>query len=238
MVYCSYCGTQNNEGSLKCIKCGKPLSLFSNQDSILERNNYSSSNSPIKNKYQNIENKNNDYGNIDRNIRKKEENNFKNNSNLNWPNNRKNQNIPENNYYENTQKKQYRNDSNSNRNLNQNISPENINSGRPLQRTIHSNKNFNNDYYNPNTSQNHYQEVNNREISKTTIEWDVVIATALLVIILSAILGRFLPNFAIFISLLVGLIYILIATKSKSSLMKSIPLVIIMILAVSAYFSI
>ncbi|MDR0900503.1 MAG: zinc-ribbon domain-containing protein, partial [Methanobrevibacter sp.] len=37
MVYCSYCGTQNREGSLKCIKCGKPLALFSDEDDVPQR---------------------------------------------------------------------------------------------------------------------------------------------------------------------------------------------------------
>ena len=73
--------------------------------------------------------------------------------------------------------------------------------------------------------------------SKNIVEWDVVIATALIVIILTAILNRILPNFAFFISLFIALIYILIATKNKNSLYKSVPLAIIVIFAISSYFS-
>jgi len=76
-----------------------------------------------------------------------------------------------------------------------------------------------------------------KTVDKTAVEWDVVIATALIVIIISAVLQRIFPLLAIFMALLIGLIYILIATKSKLSLFKSIPLAILMILAVSAYFS-
>lgn len=94
------------------------------------------------------------------------------------------------------------------------------------------NKNQNNDYH----SQNYGKEP--VKSSKNSVEWDVVIATALMVIILTAILQRIFPFMAIFISLLIGLLYILIATKSKSSLFKAIPLTVITILAISAYFSI
>ena len=76
-----------------------------------------------------------------------------------------------------------------------------------------------------------------KTVDKTAVEWDVVIATALIVIILSAILQRIFPLLSIFMALCIGLIYILLATKSKLSLFKSIPLTVLMILAVSAYFS-
>ncbi len=76
----------------------------------------------------------------------------------------------------------------------------------------------------------------NKKARKNFVEWDVVIATALLVIILSSIFQRVFPAFGLFLALLIGLIYILIATKSKSSLIKAIPLAIIMVLTISAYF--
>ncbi|MCL2114928.1 MAG: zinc ribbon domain-containing protein [Methanobrevibacter sp.] len=91
------------------------------------------------------------------------------------------------------------------------------------------------------SSQNNYYEDNYRKNlkkpNKNHVEWDVVVATALLVIILTTILQRFFPRFGLTISLLFGLVYILIATKSKVSLFKAIPLAIIMIFAISAYFS-
>ena len=95
--------------------------------------------------------------------------------------------------------------------------------------------NLHQDRFNQHYSQNYNREA--KKVSKTAIEWDVVIATALMVIILTAIIQRIFPSFAIFISLLLGLSYILIATKSKPSLIKSIPLTIFVILAISAFFS-
>jgi len=182
MVYCRYCGTQNRNGTLKCINCGKPLSLIPNdsQSSMQSQdrgpylkknnqgnnyNNYNYHRSPIKYRYMEEDQK------ID---------NFRNSSK--YPNN-------------------------------------------PIM-------NQNNNYH----SQNYMKE--HVKTNKNSVEWDVVIATALMVIILTAILQRVFPSTAIFISLLIGLIYILIATKSKSSLFKAIPLTIIAILAISAYFSI
>lgn len=84
----------------------------------------------------------------------------------------------------------------------------------PSKYPVNLNKNQNNDYYSKNYGKKPVKP------SKNSVEWDVVIATALMVIILTAILQRIFPFMAIFISLLIGLIYILIATKSKSSLFK------------------
>ena len=78
---------------------------------------------------------------------------------------------------------------------------------------------------------------NLKKPNKSYVEWDVVVATALLVIILASILQRFFHTFGLSLALLIGLIYILIATKSKLSLFKAIPLAIFMVVAISAYFS-
>ncbi|MCL2157343.1 MAG: zinc ribbon domain-containing protein [Methanobrevibacter sp.] len=78
---------------------------------------------------------------------------------------------------------------------------------------------------------------NLKKHNKNFVEWDVVVATALLVIILATILQRFFPTFGLFMALFIGLIYILTSTKSKSSLFKAIPLAIIMVFAISAYFT-
>ena len=84
--------------------------------------------------------------------------------------------------------------------------------------------------------QDNYRE-NHKKIPKKYIEWDVVIATALLVIILASILQRFFPTFGLSVALFFGLIYILAAIKFKSTLFKAIPLAIVMVFAISAYFS-
>lgn len=204
MVYCRYCGTQNRDGTLKCINCGKPLSLIPNdshpnsmQDS--SRNHYSK-----KDDYR----KNNNYGKID-----------------NYGNNRNNHNDSINsdvsNYHRGPIKDSY---------MRKNQELDNFEN--PSKYPVNLNKNQNNDYYSKNYGKKPVKS------SKNSVEWDVVIATALMVIILTAILQRIFPFMAIFISLIIGLIYILIATKSKSSLFKAIPLTVITILAISAYFSI
>ena len=78
---------------------------------------------------------------------------------------------------------------------------------------------------------------NIKEHNKNFVEWDVVVATALLVIILATILQRFFPTFGLFIALFIGLIYILISTKLKLTLFKAIPLAIVMVFTISAYFT-
>ena len=98
--------------------------------------------------------------------------------------------------------------------------------------------NQSNDLSSSKTNYHHdYNGKNLEKHNKSPVEWDVVIATALLVIILSTILKRVFPAMGLLIALFTGLIYILIATKSKLSLFKSIPLSIFMIFAISAYFS-
>jgi hypothetical protein len=86
-------------------------------------------------------------------------------------------------------------------------------------------------YYNDN------QRKNLKKHNKGRVEWDVVVATAILVIIIASILQRFSPTFGLSVALFIGLIYILTATKSKLSLFKAIPLGIFMVFAISAYFS-
>ena len=91
------------------------------------------------------------------------------------------------------------------------------------------------------SSQTNYNEDNYRKNikkpRKNYVEWDVVVATALLVIILATILQRFFYTMGLSIALFIGLIYILISTKSKLSLIKAIPLAIITVFAIYAYFS-
>ncbi|MDR2624118.1 MAG: hypothetical protein LBC39_06100 [Methanobrevibacter sp.] len=70
------------------------------------------------------------------------------------------------------------------------------------------------------------------------IEWDVIIASSLIVIILTAIFNRMFPIFGYISALLVSLIYVLIATKNKNTLFLAIPLSFISTAAISAFLSI
>lgn len=244
MVYCRYCGAQNRDGDVKCSNCGKPLPLLPNEphpnlrhssgnDQNLRNNSFrdSSNNShSIKDRYlgKNQGHKNN---------RNNQQNNNTNDYNQNYQNQQQDQ------YYQNQERQQ------TQRNM-QNRQPQNQQTYQNQQNQQQYQQNYqdsqryqnreypNNLHYNEFNQQYHQNYVNeSAKVSKTAIEWDVVIATALMVIILTAILQRIFPLFAIFISLLIGLAYILVATKSKSSLLKSIPLTILVILAISAYFS-
>ena len=191
MVYCRYCGEKNEDGTLKCIKCGKPLSLLPvdypenvkgyKPDHI----NKKSFNEDLRNDYQNnrgisnqksIKSRYIDFNQYDNNFDKNEHGNNQTNRLNNLPNSQT-------------------------------------------------------DYY----GANYRKHVKTH--GKNYVEWDVVVATALLVVILATILQRFFPRIGLFITLFIGLIYILVATKSKSTLIKSIPLAIIMAAAISAYFS-
>jgi len=69
------------------------------------------------------------------------------------------------------------------------------------------------------------------------IEWDVIIASSLIVIILTAIFNRIFPVVAYIIALIISLIYVLIATKNKNTLMFVIPLSFITTCAMSAFLS-
>ncbi|WP_067089157.1 zinc ribbon domain-containing protein [Methanobrevibacter curvatus] len=102
-------------------------------------------------------------------------------------------------------------------------------------------ENYNYNYNNENPipyQENQYIKTSPKEnIKKKYIEWDVIIASALIMIILSAIVNRILPDFSLLVSLVVALIYILVSTKNKSSLFVSIPLTMVVITAITAYFS-
>ena len=239
MVYCRYCGTQNRDRDLKCSNCGKPLSLMPNEPPlkpISSSNNQnlrgnSSRNNPnrydsIKSRYvretQNQQNQN--YQNQQRQQNQNQQRQ-QNQNNQNYQNQQRQQ------YQQNPQ--YYQNQRNQHENQYQRNYP-NQQAYQNYQRNQEYSDNLLQNGQNQQYSQNHAHEP---KVSKTAIEWDVVIATALMVIILTAILQRIFPVYAIFISLLLGLAYILIATKSKVSLIKSMPLTLLTILAISAYFS-
>ena len=191
MVYCIYCGEKNEDETLKCRKCGKPLSLLphdypENSDSKMPNYiNKKRLNKGIMGDYQN---------NHDNFSQKSIESRYK----------------DFNPYDDNFNENKYKN--------NQINKLNNLSSSRT---------NYNEDNYRKNL----------KKPIKNFVEWDVVVATALLVIILFTILQRFFHTIGLFIALFIGLIYILTATKQKSGLIKAIPLAIIMVFAISAYFS-
>ena len=233
MVYCQYCGARNRDGDLRCYNCGKPLSLMPSEQS--QKSGFSSNtNQNLRDSFRN---------------NPKQEGSIKNRYIQREQAYQDNPNDPHNPNSHNYQNQQVYHDNQPNRHYQNHQSYQNQQNQQSYQ-----------DYQNQQNQQNHprnqeyeYPDDFNRselnrqyppndvyepkKVSKTTIEWDVVIATALMVIILTAILQRVFPVFAIFISLFLGLAYILVATKSKPSLIKSIPLTFFVILAISAYFS-
>ena len=191
MVFCSYCGAKNRDGSLKCYNCGKPLRLVYDDPQVVDKD------TKLNNNYS--------------------ENRFKGSIKDNYTS----KNVSSLNDLDNHGSSFTTNDSY-------------LNEGTTLyKREYKTNPNRNNNLRNSSLYKNSPENIDNKNV----VEWDVVIATALIVIILTAVLNRFLPSFGFFIALLVALIYILIATKNKTSLYKSIPLAIIVILAISSYFS-
>jgi len=240
MVYCRYCGVQNRTGELKCSNCGKPLSLMPNEPQVKPMS--SSNNQSLRGN--SSRNNPNQYDSIKSRYVGKNQNNQNNQSNQNHQNQQRQQ------YQQNPQNQQYqdqRNYQNQQYQNQQNYQNQRNQYDNQYQRSYQDQRAYQNyqrnQEYSDNLRQNglnqqysqHY--VHEPKVSKTAIEWDVVIATALMVIILTAILQRIFPVYAIFISLLLGLAYILIATKSKASLIKSMPLTLLTILAISAYFS-
>lgn len=212
MIYCGYCGTKNRDDDFRCSQCNKYLSLMPNNYSS-RPNSKSTSSSNLNDPYSYYHNQNHPIKNkyLEKDL----------NPNEFLENNPQNQRI-------------------NNQNINQsNQSRYNPNMRNQQYQNYEKPQNHPMNQHEPHERQNYSQNIGKyQEVDKTAVEWDVVIATVLLVIILTAILQRIFPFTAIFISLLIGLDYILIATKSKFSLFKSIPLAILTILAISAYFSI
>jgi hypothetical protein len=263
MVFCRYCGMANKDSELKCSNCGKPLSLLSNEPLKSEdlkiknpaktTNDYLNSNkrlnsdnnhqnireSPIKSKYINNQynmDQKNEYTNTDNNYNR-------NISNYTNPN-KDYKNIP--NYNSNN----LNNDNNYVNNLNHsnnNLNYRNMGQNHPNYPHDRQNLDNNNEIYDnrqvgyskspPNLYPDKSYKNSLEYEKKNYIEWDVIIATAFITIILSAIFNRILPSIGLLLSLLISLIYILIATTNKSSLFISIPLTLIMVATISAYFS-
>lgn len=83
-----------------------------------------------------------------------------------------------------------------------------------------------------------YNDSNNENyINKNSIGWDVVIATALITLISAAVLNRIFSNLGLLFAVVIGFIYILIASKVKSSIVKVLPVTLVVICAISAFFA-
>ncbi|MDR2873188.1 MAG: zinc ribbon domain-containing protein [Methanobrevibacter sp.] len=94
-----------------------------------------------------------------------------------------------------------------------------------------------NSLYKENKIYNKVKENKKSEISNFYMEWDVIVATALTVIILTPIFNRLFPPLGYIMPLLISLIYLLMAIKNKPSLIIAIPLSFIVTCAFTAFLS-
>ncbi|GAA5819037.1 MAG: zinc ribbon domain-containing protein [Methanobrevibacter sp. CfCl-M3] len=69
------------------------------------------------------------------------------------------------------------------------------------------------------------------------IEWDVIVASSFIVIILTAVFNRIFPVVGYILALLISLMYVLTTTKNKDTLILAIPLSFITTSAISAFLS-
>ncbi|MDR2545476.1 MAG: hypothetical protein LBD03_08080 [Methanobrevibacter sp.] len=69
------------------------------------------------------------------------------------------------------------------------------------------------------------------------IEWDVIVASSFIVIILTAVFNRIFPLLSYVLALLISLMYVLTTTKNKNTLILAIPLSFITTSAISAFLS-
>jgi hypothetical protein len=75
------------------------------------------------------------------------------------------------------------------------------------------------------------------EIPDFYLEWDVIVATALIAMISTPIFNRLFPPFGYIMALLLSLLYLLMAIKSKPTLIIAIPLSFIVTCAITAFLS-
>lgn len=69
------------------------------------------------------------------------------------------------------------------------------------------------------------------------IEWDVIFGASLILVILAGILLRILPSIATWIAVFMSLVYVLIFSRRKSTLIISFPLALIIAAVIWAFFS-
>ncbi len=69
------------------------------------------------------------------------------------------------------------------------------------------------------------------------IEWDVIFGASLILVILAGILLRILPSIATWIAVFMALVYVLIFSRRKSTLIISFPLALIIAAVIWAFFS-
>jgi len=89
-----------------------------------------------------------------------------------------------------------------------------------------------NSYVERTSSRKNYQETH--EIS---FEWNVVIVGALILVIVSGLLGWILPFFSVVIASAIAIIYAISATQKKATILIIIPLILVMAASLFALFS-
>ncbi|MBU4534776.1 MAG: zinc ribbon domain-containing protein [Euryarchaeota archaeon] len=86
-------------------------------------------------------------------------------------------------------------------------------------------------YYESQTYTEHEEE------TEDSIEWDVVVWGALILIILEGILIMILPQISLFIAIFMSLVYVLIYTRRKSTLVVVLPLTLLIAALIWAFFT-
>ncbi|MDR1819326.1 MAG: hypothetical protein LBR15_03635 [Methanobrevibacter sp.] len=94
--------------------------------------------------------------------------------------------------------------------------------------------NENIEQYRSNLDNNHDRK---SEVIGFFIEWDVIVASSFIVIILTAIFNRIFPVVSYVLALLISLVYVLATIKNKNTLILAIPLSFITTSAISAFLS-
>ena len=78
---------------------------------------------------------------------------------------------------------------------------------------------------------------NREQAPEISFEWNVVIVGALILVIVSGILGWILPFLSVVIAAAIAIIYALSATQKKATILVIIPLILVMAASLFALFS-
>lgn len=94
-----------------------------------------------------------------------------------------------------------------------------------------------NDYYNNSYVERPSSRKNYQETQEISFEWNVVIVGALILVIVSGLLGWILPFFSVLIAAAIAIIYAISATQKKATILIIIPLILVMAASLFALFS-
>jgi predicted ATP-dependent serine protease len=78
---------------------------------------------------------------------------------------------------------------------------------------------------------------NNKTTPEITFEWNIVIVGGLITVIISGVLGWALQGLSVIIGAATAIIYALLSTRRKSTIILIIPLILIMAASIFALFS-